>query len=121
MKISKTDEYGIKECDYLLDGGNTELRSIDLFEHIDKLITFYDTGNLSIYLYNTALGRIKPMKGEAAKKKVDKLDIKTLKVLDTYPSIKEAAEANNINNSHIGAVCSGKRKSSGGFKWQFSM
>lgn len=39
--------------------------------------------------------------------------------IQTFDSIKEAELALNIGSSHISAVCQGKRKSTGGFKWEY--
>lgn len=36
-----------------------------------------------------------------------------------YYSIKQAERETGICNSHIGATCKGKQKTSGGFKWQY--
>jgi len=52
-------------------------------------------------------------------KKVNKLDPKTFKILDTYNSIKDAGEANNIQDRHISCVCKGKRQTTGGFSWEY--
>ena len=38
---------------------------------------------------------------------------------EIYNSIKEAAEAKKLQASHIGEVCSGKRKTHGGYRWRF--
>lgn len=51
-------------------------------------------------------------------KPVGKIDLVTGKVIETYRSIREAEIKNNIQK-HIGEVCSGKRKSAGGFGWKF--
>jgi hypothetical protein len=52
-------------------------------------------------------------------KKVNKLDPITLKIISTDNSIKEAAESNNILDRHICCVCKGKRKTTGGFSWEY--
>ena len=51
-------------------------------------------------------------------KSVAKIDIKTQEILETYPSISEAERQNHC--SHIGQVCSGKRKSAGGYYWCYT-
>ena len=51
-------------------------------------------------------------------KSVAKIDKNTNKIIEVYPSIGEA-ERNNKCNSHIKDVCTGKRKTCGGFKWSF--
>lgn len=52
-------------------------------------------------------------------KKVNKIDIKTNKILETYDSISKATKENNISDGHISACCNDKRKTAGGFKWSF--
>lgn len=49
---------------------------------------------------------------------VAKIDPKTGAVLAIYSSVGEAERENNISK-HIGAVCKGKRKTAGGFKWEY--
>lgn len=50
-------------------------------------------------------------------KPVAKIDKTTNEILETYSSIYEAEKQNKI--SHIGQVCSGKRQTSGGYKWKY--
>jgi hypothetical protein len=52
-------------------------------------------------------------------KKVNKLDPKSFKILNTYDSIKDAATDNNILDRHISCVCKGKRQTTGGFSWEY--
>lgn len=52
------------------------------------------------------------------KKSVAKLDKKTGEIIEIYPSLTEAEKANKANN-HISAVCLGKRKTAGGFRWKY--
>jgi hypothetical protein len=52
-------------------------------------------------------------------KKVNQLDPKTFKILNTYGSILEAAEKNGIDGRHISCVCKGKRQTTGGFSWEY--
>ena len=49
---------------------------------------------------------------------VAKIDPKTNEILQVYSSVSEAEKENNICK-HIGAVCKGKRKTAGGFKWEY--
>lgn len=44
----------------------------------------------------------------------------TGEIVETYNSIREAANATGANESHIGSCCRGKRKTAGGFIWQFA-
>ena len=52
-------------------------------------------------------------------KKVAKCDIETKEIIKEYDSLKQAGEENNINYTNISSVCNGKRKSTGGYYWQF--
>lgn len=64
-----------------------------------------------------------PNKGEIAKnvRKVDKICMKTQKILKTYDSLESAAKENNIKNKgNIVLVCKNKRKKCGGFFWKYS-
>lgn len=52
-------------------------------------------------------------------KSVMQFDI-NMNFIKTYDSLTEAAEANNVySGSTISAVCRGKRKSAGGFRWMY--
>lgn len=53
------------------------------------------------------------------RKSVAKLDKDTEEIIAVYPSISEAERQNKTTNHHVGAVCSGKRKTAGGYKWKF--
>lgn len=52
-------------------------------------------------------------------KKVYQFDLNK-NFLNEYKSLKEAAEKLNLKSTHIGRVCKGKRKSTGGFIWSYS-
>lgn len=41
--------------------------------------------------------------------------------LESYKSLKDAANASNCNSSVIAKVCSGKLKSTGGFQWRYGI
>ena len=51
-------------------------------------------------------------------RQVAKIDPKTLEILEVYPTVRAAEQANNISK-HIGSVCNGKRKTAGGFIWKY--
>lgn len=53
--------------------------------------------------------------GEGGRKKVINLDTG-----EVFISIKAAAEKYNLKDTHITRVCKGKRKTTGGFRWQYS-
>lgn len=61
---------------------------------------------------------IKPPRGSPIpSKSVNQIDKNSGKIIATYSSIEEAKRATNIE--HIGQVCSGKRNTAGGYKWEF--
>lgn len=67
-----------------------------------------------------------PYKGEknstqiqSTSKKVAKIDINTDEIIQIYDTIALAARDNHCDNSGISKVCNQKRKSCGGFKWQY--
>ena len=51
-------------------------------------------------------------------KSVAKIDKLTNEILEIYPSVKVAEEANG-NSRHIADVCNGKRKTAKGYKWKY--
>ena len=51
---------------------------------------------------------------------VNKLD-KNNNIIQTYNTIKDASENNNISSSGITNVCKGKQKTAGGFKWEYKI
>ena len=50
---------------------------------------------------------------------VNKLDINN-NIIQTYNTIKDASEYNNISSPGITNVCKGKQKTAGGFKWEYN-
>lgn len=52
-------------------------------------------------------------------KSVKMIDLKTNEVLRVFFSQKEAASFIGISNKYISAVCRGKMKEAGGYKWKF--
>lgn len=59
-------------------------------------------------------------KGDFGRVKVDKVDPKNMKVLETYNSLKEAGEKNNLMWQNISQVIRGQRFKSGGYHWKRS-
>lgn len=53
-------------------------------------------------------------------KSILQIDKKTLKVINTFDSIKEASEKTNSNYSNICNCCNGNRISCGGFYWEYT-
>ena len=56
--------------------------------------------------------------GKRLSKQVLKIDKDTNEIIELYSSVQEAERKNNIKN-HIGSVCSGKRKTAGGYIWKY--
>ena len=52
-------------------------------------------------------------------KKVCQIDMITNEIIYIYNSIREAAEILNLDRGSISKCCNGKRKSVGGFRWEF--
>lgn len=52
-------------------------------------------------------------------KAVQQIDIKSSEIIEVYESMTAAAEKNNINIGDISKCCNGKRKTAGGYKFQF--
>jgi group I intron endonuclease len=53
-------------------------------------------------------------------KKVLQLDAKTKTLICAWPSLVEAGKSLGIGDTHISSCCHGKRKTAGGFAWQFA-
>ncbi len=51
---------------------------------------------------------------------VDKLDLVTREIIDTYGSALDASKKHNVVHSSITSCCQGRAKSSVGFAWQYS-
>jgi predicted GIY-YIG superfamily endonuclease len=43
------------------------------------------------------------------------------KFIDSFNTIREAMSLTNISDTHISAVCKNKRKSAGGYKWEYKI
>lgn len=56
---------------------------------------------------------------QSTSRQVAKIDIETKKIIQIYPTIALAARENNCNASIISQVCRGKRKTHGGFIWEY--
>ena len=69
--------------------------------------------------YGITHEEIKRNKELNSQKPVARLDKKTGKILEVFPSIKKAEEKYPQTNKHIAAVCKGKRKSCGGYGWKY--
>lgn len=57
--------------------------------------------------------------GGRTNKPVEKIDPKTLQVLETYDSTQEAGIKNNLSATAVSQAASGKSVSSGGFYWRY--
>lgn len=67
------------------------------------------------WIYDGDILKLNPIR----KKSVIQLSLDESQVLNTFNSIVEAATASGANSTAIGAVCKGKRKTAGGFKWRY--
>lgn len=47
------------------------------------------------------------------------LDIQTGSIIGEFSNIREASDFTKVDKNHISHVCSGKRKSAGGFGWKY--
>lgn len=63
---------------------------------------------------------IVPENAGRPKKGVNKIDLSTNEILDTYGSIADAGRLNNLNPGNIRSVFIGKRNHCGGFGWSFT-
>ena len=71
-----------------------------------------------LYKNNIKIFDAKDLAKERQSKAVAKSDKETNEILEIYPSISEAERQNNCH-MHIRSVCNGKRKTAGGYKWEF--
>ena len=63
--------------------------------------------------------RVKPFKNNPmVSYPVYKLNLEG-KIIDEYPSTREADRQNNLSNGAVSAVCLGKRMTAGGYRWAF--
>jgi hypothetical protein len=85
-----------------------------------KKITGYDTATVASALNENNISMTERQKRgrEAVYHAVAKIDINTDEILEVYPSISAAEQANG-NTRHIGQACLGNRKTVKGFKWKY--
>lgn len=57
--------------------------------------------------------------GIANGRRVAKIEPNTNEILNTYNSASEAARLNGLDNSKISMVCNGRRRTTGGFRWEY--
>lgn len=62
---------------------------------------------------------ISPENSGRPKRKVEKINMYTNKVIETYDSIASAGRLNNLSAGNIRQVCIGKRNHCGGYFWNF--
>lgn len=53
------------------------------------------------------------------KRKVCKIDLLTNEIIEIYDSISDAKNSLNLKKNNISSVCSGRRKSCGGYGWKY--
>lgn len=88
---------------------------------VGRLLNIYPTtiGNI-LKQYNVPIEPGFKVSGRKSQKAVVQLDLKTLEVINIFPSIIGAERFLGLkNSSHINDVCKGKRKTSQGYKWQY--
>lgn len=56
---------------------------------------------------------------QAQRRKVNMIDPKTNKVIATFNSVTDANHKTGILSGNISAACTGQRKTTGGYKWQY--
>ncbi len=104
-KLSEEHIKKIKENNSKYWLGKTKNKS-----HIDKFVeSFKKTARTKEY---------KERRSEISSKPIIQLD-RLGNIIKEWPSIKSAAEFIGINRSGIGECCSGKRKTAGGFLWNY--
>lgn len=69
--------------------------------------------------YNQNYGTRKYKREHSKVKPIQKIDIKTKEVLDTYFSLSYAAKENNLSFKAISRAATGKVKTSGGYIWKY--
>lgn len=82
-----------------------------------------ENNNLIIPKYigrNPYKGKPGTTQKQSTNKKVEKIDMETFEILETYDSAALAARENSCDASGIIKVCRGKRKSCGGFIWSYA-
>lgn len=87
-----------------------------------KFFAWLDENNQLIipeYKRDFYKGEIGTTQIQSSSRKVAKIDIDTLQIIETYDTIALASRENNCDASGISKVCTGKRKSCGGFKWEY--
>ena len=57
---------------------------------------------------------------QALRLSIQQIDIKSQKIIKTYNSVREAAENTKVTPSHISMVCTGQRKTAGGYIWRYA-
>lgn len=99
-------------CKYYLDSHTLD-ETAKHFGHDVSLI------KQVLYKYNISIISSSEVMKQRASKAVAKIDIKTNQILSVYSSVSEAERENKNCHFHIKDVCHGKRKTAGGYKWQF--
>lgn len=61
-------------------------------------------------------GNKNPMYG---KHTVNSKRVRCVETKEIFPSMRDARKSMNISSTHISCVCNGKRKTAGGFHWEF--
>ena len=75
------------------------------------------------YIKHVSLPIVHRMSGknQITKKKVNKIDIISGDIIETFESINSASKSVDVDTSKISQCCNGKRKTTRGFKWEFAI
>lgn len=83
-----------------------------------RVITGYDCRTIQVALESISHQERLKRGHEGMFKAVAKLDKQTGEILEVFSSVREA-EKRCGTNRHISAVCNGKRKTAGGYRWKY--
>ncbi len=70
-------------------------------------------------LYNQNYGTRKEKREHSQVKEIQKIDVKTHKVIETYFSLMNASKMNGLSFKAISRCATGKSKTSGGYIWRY--
>lgn len=95
------------------------LQNHTIKETCEKFHHDYTTIRRILYQYNIDVIDSHEVVKNRTSKAIAKIDKQSKQILQIYNSIQEAERDNPQCHKHIKDVCHGKRKSAGGFEWQF--
>lgn len=93
---------------------SNDIKENDIVNHIDE-------NKMNAHVDNLEWCTSKHNSTHSLGIKVNQIDIKTGKILNTFNSMQTAADSIGIKNSaHIGSCCKGTQKTANGFKWTYA-